>query len=68
MTKHEANQLLDELKDGKHHPNSLILQSLFVCGDLEPFGLDGEDACIQGLRLEKGERTGCRHFWFVGGD
>jgi hypothetical protein len=68
MTRLEANQLLNEVKDGKSHPNSLVLQSLFVCGDLEPFGLDGEDASIQDLRMEQGERTGCRNFWFVGGD
>ena len=68
MTRTEANKLLDEVKDGKHYPNSLILQSLFVCGDLEPFGLDGEDASSQGAGVAQSQGIGHRHIWFVGGD
>ena len=68
MTRTEANKLLDEVKDGKQYPNSLVLQSLFVCGDIEPFGLDGETTSIQESRMEQGERIRQRHIWFVGGD
>ena len=68
MTRTEANKLLDEVKDGKAHPHNLVMQSLFVCGDLEPFGLDGEDASIQESRMAQGERVRQRHIWFVGGD
>jgi hypothetical protein len=68
MTRTEANKLLDEVKDGKSHPQSLVMQSLFVCGDIEPFGLDGEATCIQESRLAQGERVRQRHIWFVGGD
>lgn len=68
MTRTQANKLLDELKDGKPHPQSLVMQSLFVCGDLEPFGLDGETTSIQESRMAQGERVRQRHQWFVGGD
>lgn len=68
MTRIEANKLLDEVKDGKPHPQSLVLQSLFVCGDLIPFGLDGEDASSQGTGMAQSQGIGQRHIWFVGGD
>jgi len=64
----EANKLLDEVKDGKPHPQSLVMQSLFVCGDIEPFGLDGETTSIQESRMVQSERIRQRHIWFVGGD
>ena len=68
MTRTEANKLLDEVKDGKSHPQSLVMQSLFVCGDIEPFGLDGETTSIQESCMAQGERIRQRHIWFVGGD
>lgn len=68
MTRIEANKLLDEVKDGKSHPQSLVMQSLFVCGDLEPFGLDGETTSSKESRMAQGERVRHRHIWFVGGD
>ena len=68
MTRTEANQLLNEVKDGKSHPQSLVMQSLFVCGDIEPFGLDGETTSIQESRMAQGERIRQRHIWFVGWD
>ena len=68
MTRTEANKLLDEVKDGKAHPHNLVMQSLFVCGDLEPFGLDGETTSIQESRMVQSERIRQRHIWFVGGD
>jgi hypothetical protein len=68
MNRTEANKLLDEVKDGKSHSQSLVMQSLFVCGDLEPFGLDGEATSIQESRMAQGERVRQRHIWFVGGN
>lgn len=68
MTRTEANKLLDEVKDGKQYPNSLVLQSLFVCGDFEPFGLDGESTSGESTRMAQSQGIGCRHFWFVGGN
>jgi len=59
MTKEEANQLLDNLKDGKPHPQILINRALFVSGDLSAFDLDGETTCNQGICLASGERIGC---------
>jgi hypothetical protein len=68
MIRTEANKLLDEVKDGKPHPHSLVMQSLFVCGDFEPFGLDGETISGKESRMAQGERIRQRHIWFVGGD
>ena len=68
MNYFEAHKLLDEVKDGKSHPQSLVMQSLFVCGDIEPFGLDGETTSIQESRMAQGERIRQRHIWFVGWD
>ena len=68
MTKSEANQLLDELKDGRPHPQILINRALAVSGDIRSPYLDGEDASIQESRMEQGERIRQRHIWFVGGD
>lgn len=59
MTKHEANQLLDNLKDGKPHPQILINRALAVSGDIRPPYLDGETASGEGICLAQGEGIGC---------
>ena len=59
MTKLEANQLLDELKDGRPHPQVFINRALFVSGDLSAFDLDGETTSSQGICLAQGETVGC---------
>jgi hypothetical protein len=59
MTKSEANQLLDELKDGRPHPQILINQALAVSGDVTAPYLDGEDASGEGICLAQGETVGC---------
>jgi hypothetical protein len=59
MTKEEANQLLDNLKDGKPHPQILINRALFVSGDLSAFDLDGETTSSEGICLAQGEAIGC---------
>ena len=59
MTKLEANQLLDELKDGRPHPQILINQALSVSGDVTAPYLDGETASNEGICLASGERIGC---------
>ena len=59
MTKSEANQLLDELKDGRPHPQILINRALAVSGDISAPYLDGETASRQGICLAQGEGIGC---------
>jgi hypothetical protein len=59
MTKSEANQLLDELKDGRPHPQILINQALAVSGDVTAPYLDGETASGEGICLAQGEGIGC---------
>ena len=59
MTKSEANQLLDELKDGRPHPQILINRALSVSGDIRSPYLDGEDASGEGLCVAQGEAIGC---------
>ena len=59
MTKSEANQLLDELKDGRPHPQILINQALAVSGDIRAPYLDGETASGEGICLASGETVGC---------
>lgn len=59
MTKSEANQLLDELKDGRPHPQILINQALAVSGDVTAPYLDGETTSSQGICLAQGETVGC---------
>ncbi len=67
MTRVEANQLLDEHKDGiRIHPSALVNKALWFCGDLRgtsPKDLisssdDGENTGIQAPRLAQGERVG----------
>ena len=59
MTKSEANQLLDELKDGRPHPQILINRALSVSGDVTAPYLDGETASNEGICLAQGETVGC---------
>ena len=59
MTKSEANQLLDELKDGRPHPQILINRALAVSGDIRAPYLDGEDASNEGICVAQGETVGC---------
>ena len=59
MTKSEANQLLDELKDGRPHPQILINRALSVSGDVTAPYLDGEATSNEGICLAQGERIGC---------
>ena len=59
MTKSEANQLLDELKDGRPHPQILINRALAVSGDVTTPYLDGETASGEGICLAQGETVGC---------
>ena len=59
MTKSEANQLLDELKDGRPHPQILINRALFVSGDVTTPYLDGETTSSEGICLAQGEAVGC---------
>jgi hypothetical protein len=59
MTKEEANQLLDNLKDGKPYPQILINRALAVSGDIGTPYLDGETASGEGICLAQGEAVGC---------
>jgi len=59
MTKSEANQLLDELKDGKPHTQILINRALFISGDIRAPYLDGETTCCESICLASGETIGC---------
>ena len=59
MTRTEANQLLDNLKDGKPHPQILINRALAVSGDIRAPYLDGKTTCGEGICLAQGEGIGC---------
>lgn len=59
MTKSEANQLLDELKDGRPHSQILINRALAVSGDIGTPYLDGETTSDEGICLAQGEAIGC---------
>lgn len=67
MTRIEANQLLDEHRDGiRIHPVALVTKALWICGDLRgtsPRNLiascqNGENSGIQAPRLAQGETVG----------
>jgi hypothetical protein len=67
MTRLEANQILDEHKDGiRIHPSALVNKALWFCGDLRgtsPRDLiascqDGENSGVQASCLAQGERVG----------
>jgi len=60
MTRTEANELLDALKDGKYAPQKLINQALFKTGDLRrnspTFNLDGWSERRKTIRLAQSQR------------
>ena len=67
MTRIEANQLLDEHKNGiNNYSNLAVTRALWVCGDLRgtsPADLiascqDGENSGIQASCLAQGQRIG----------
>ncbi len=67
MTRLEANQLLDEIKNGiNNYSNLAVTRALWVCGDLRgtsPADLiascqDGENTGVQASCLAQGERVG----------
>lgn len=67
MTRTEANQLLDEHKDGiRFHPAIAVTKALWFCGDLRatsPRDLiasseNGENSGIQASRMAQGETVG----------
>jgi hypothetical protein len=67
MTRLEANQLLDEHKNGINNYSKLaVTRALWVCGDLRgasvsdliASGQDGENSGVQASCLAQGERVG----------
>lgn len=67
MTRLEANQLLDEIKNGiNNYSNLAVTRALWICGDLRGTPIpeliascqDGENSGIQAPRLAQGERVG----------
>ncbi len=67
MTRLEANQLLDEIKNGiNNYSNLAVTRALWVCGDLRgtsPADLiascqDGENSGVQTAHMAQGERVG----------
>ena len=67
MTRLEANQLLDEIKNGiNNYSNLAVTRALWVCGDLRgtsPADLiascqDGENSGFQAVHMAQGERIG----------
>ena len=67
MTRIEANQLLDEHRDGiRIHPIALVTKALWFCGDLRgtsPRDLiassdDGENSGLQASCLAQGQGIG----------
>ena len=67
MTRLEANQLLDEIKNGiNNYSNLAVTRALWVCGDLRGTPIpdliasseDGENSGIQAPCLAQGETVG----------
>jgi hypothetical protein len=67
MTRIEANQLLDEIKNGiNNYSNLAVTRALWVCGDLRGTPIpdliascqDGENTGFQASCLAQGERIG----------
>jgi hypothetical protein len=67
MTRIEANQLLDEIKNGiNNYSNLAVTRALWVCGDLRgtsPADLiascqDGENTGFQTAHMAQGETVG----------
>ncbi len=67
MTRLEANQLLDEHKNGiNNYSNLAVTRALWVCGDLRGTPIpdliascqDGENSGFQAAHMAQGERIG----------
>ena len=67
MTRIEANQLLDEHKNGiNNYSNLAVTRALWVCGDLRGTSVsdliasckDGENTGFQATHMAQGERIG----------
>ena len=66
MTKEQANELLDSIKDGNIYASiRAITEALWQTGDLglqenlRPSDLDGINERSETLRMGQGEETGC---------
>jgi pyruvate-formate lyase-activating enzyme len=67
MTKEEANELLDSVKDGNNYPSiKRITEALWVTGDAirplpihaRPFSQDGINEWMESTRMAQGEGIG----------
>ena len=67
MTKEEANELLDSVKDGNHYPSiKRITEALWTTGDAvrplpihpRPFSQDGINEWMESTRLAQSAGTG----------
>ena len=67
MTRIEANQILDEIKNGiNNYSNLAVTRALWVCGDLRGTPIpeliascqDGENSGFQAPRLAQGQGIG----------
>ena len=67
MTKEEANELLDSVKDGNHYPSiKRITEALWTTGDAvrllpvhpRPFSQDGINEWMESTRMALGEGIG----------
>ena len=67
MTRIEANQLLDEIKNGiNNYSNLAVTRALWVCGDLRGTSVsdliascqDGENSGFQTAHMAQGETVG----------
>lgn len=67
MTKEQANELLDSVKDGNHYPSiKRITEALWATGDAvrplpihpRPFSQDGINEWMESTRLVSGKGTG----------
>jgi hypothetical protein len=67
MTKEEANELLDSVKDGNHYPSiRRITEALWVTGDAtkplpihpRPFSEDGINEWMESTRMAQSQGTG----------
>jgi len=69
MTKYEAHEILDRVKNGLWQPEKSITEALFVCGDLqrssEPLRKDGFESCYVRSRQIYGEAAYERTFGIV---
>lgn len=66
MTKEQANELLDSIKDGNRFASiKAITEALWQTGDLRlqenprPSNLDGINERRETIRMGQGEETGC---------